>query len=65
MKDRVKLTKVIDEVLKENMKSAEDYKKGKTAAIMFLIGRVMRKTGGKANPQELNEILTKRLNDEE
>jgi Asp-tRNA(Asn)/Glu-tRNA(Gln) amidotransferase B subunit len=32
---------------------------------MFLVGQVMKKTKGKANPAKVNEILKKRLNDEE
>jgi aspartyl-tRNA(Asn)/glutamyl-tRNA(Gln) amidotransferase subunit B len=59
--DSGELISIIDEALKENKKSAEDYKKGKENAIMFLVGQVMKKSYGKANPQKVKEILKKRL----
>jgi aspartyl-tRNA(Asn)/glutamyl-tRNA(Gln) amidotransferase subunit B len=50
-----------DQVIAENPKSAEDYRKGKEAALKFLIGQVMRLSRGKANPQMANEKLVQRL----
>ena len=55
------LEKVILEVLKENQKAVEDYKKGKTNALQFLIGQVMAKTKGQANLEELKEKLISEL----
>jgi len=50
-----------DEAIKENPKSAQDYLQGKTGALMFLVGQVMRKTGGRANPKVVQEVLKRRL----
>ena len=63
IKDAGELTSVIDNVLRENKKSIDDYRKGKVNALMFLVGQVMRKTKGQANPKIVNEILKKRLDD--
>jgi aspartyl-tRNA(Asn)/glutamyl-tRNA(Gln) amidotransferase subunit B len=51
-----------DEVIGENPKSVQDFHSGKSNAIMFLVGQVMKKTGGKANPKVVQEILKKKLN---
>jgi aspartyl-tRNA(Asn)/glutamyl-tRNA(Gln) amidotransferase subunit B len=55
----IDLEKIILEVLNENQKAVEDYKKGKTNALQFLIGQVMAKTKGQANIGELKEGLIK------
>jgi aspartyl-tRNA(Asn)/glutamyl-tRNA(Gln) amidotransferase subunit B len=52
---------VIAEVLAANAKEIEKYKEGKTSVLGFFVGQVMRKTGGKANPATLNELLKKAL----
>ncbi|TBR17045.1 Asp-tRNA(Asn)/Glu-tRNA(Gln) amidotransferase subunit GatB [bacterium] len=52
-----------DEVIKENAKSVQDYKAGKSNAVMFLVGQVMKKTSGKANPKVVQEVLKRRLSD--
>ncbi|GAB4221218.1 MAG: Asp-tRNA(Asn)/Glu-tRNA(Gln) amidotransferase subunit GatB [Spirochaetota bacterium] len=52
---------IIDEVIKNNPKSVEDYKNGKDKALKFLIGQVMKESKGKANPQMVNDILIKKL----
>lgn len=59
--DKTKLGEVIDKIVIANPKSIEDYKKGKTNALMFLVGQVMRETRGKANPKLVNELLAKKL----
>jgi len=48
-------------VIAENPKSVEDFKNGKDNAIMFLVGKVMQKTKGKANPNKVNEMLREKL----
>jgi len=48
-------------VIAENPKSAEDFKNGKDNAIMFLVGKVMQKTKGRANPNKVNEMLREKL----
>ncbi len=52
---------IIDQVIKSNPKSVEDYKNGKDKALKFLIGQVMKESKGKANPQMVNDILIKKL----
>jgi len=52
-----------EEVIKENSKSVQDFRTGKTNALMFLVGQVMKKTKGKANPKVVQEILKRRLSD--
>lgn len=52
----------VEEAIKENPKSAADYAAGKANALMFLVGCVMKKTGGKANPKVVQELLKRRLN---
>jgi len=49
------------EVISENPKPVEDYKKGKKESLQFLVGQVMKKTRGKANPQVAREVLEKEL----
>ncbi|MCC8014962.1 MAG: Asp-tRNA(Asn)/Glu-tRNA(Gln) amidotransferase subunit GatB [Eubacterium sp.] len=51
----------IDEVIKNNPKSIEDYKGGKQKAFGFLVGQTMRALKGKANPQSVNKILKEKL----
>ncbi len=58
------LDDIIRKVIEENSKSVNDYKKGKTNAVMFLVGQVMRHTKGKANPEVVNKLLKKKLNKE-
>lgn len=45
------------EVIKENTKAIEDYKKGNEKSINFLTGMVMRKSKGTANPKEVEKII--------
>ncbi|MCX5700240.1 MAG: Asp-tRNA(Asn)/Glu-tRNA(Gln) amidotransferase subunit GatB [Candidatus Omnitrophica bacterium] len=54
---------IMEEVIKENAKSVLDYKAGKSNALMFLVGQVMRKSGGKTNPKIVQELLKTRLGD--
>jgi aspartyl-tRNA(Asn)/glutamyl-tRNA(Gln) amidotransferase subunit B len=48
-------------VIKNNQQAIADYKAGKDTALKFLIGQVMRATRGRANPQMVNEILKRKL----
>ncbi|MBI2022252.1 Asp-tRNA(Asn)/Glu-tRNA(Gln) amidotransferase subunit GatB [Candidatus Daviesbacteria bacterium] len=59
--DGAELEKVAKEVIDENPDSVTSYKSGKENAIMALVGGVMRKTAGKANPQKAKEILQRLL----
>ena len=46
----------------ENIEKVNEFKSGKEKLFGFFVGQVMKKTEGKANPQLVNEILTKKLN---
>lgn len=54
--DRAVLEQAVREVLMSDAKSVASYKAGKTAALKALVGKVMAKTGGKANPVMVNEL---------
>jgi aspartyl-tRNA(Asn)/glutamyl-tRNA(Gln) amidotransferase subunit B len=55
------LGKVIDEVLAKSPVQVAQYKDGKQQVLGFLVGQVMKASGGKANPGKVNELLKKRL----
>ncbi len=55
------IEKIISKVLDDNPKPVEQYRQGKTGNFGFFVGQVMKATGGRANPQTVNEILKKRL----
>lgn len=57
------LEKEIEAVIAENSASVQDFKSGKANALMFLVGQVMKKTKGKANPKLAQDILKRRLSD--
>lgn len=59
------LENIIKEVLGENEKSILEYRAGNQKVISFLMGRIMRKTQGKADPGSVNSILLKQLNEYE
>jgi aspartyl-tRNA(Asn)/glutamyl-tRNA(Gln) amidotransferase subunit B len=59
--DKGELEHIINEVIREHQRSADDYKCGKKNALIFLVGQVMKTTRGKANPQMVNEILKDKL----
>ncbi len=55
------IEKIVNKVIDENPKPVEQYRLGKTGNFGFFVGQVMKATGGRANPQTVNEILKKRL----
>ena len=55
------LESAIREVLSENGKSVKDYRDGKQKAFGFLVGQVMKKTAGKADPHAVNDMLIRML----
>ncbi|MDU5417723.1 Asp-tRNA(Asn)/Glu-tRNA(Gln) amidotransferase subunit GatB [Peptoniphilus harei] len=63
MTDHSAIEKIVDEVLDENEQSIIDFKEGKDRALGFLVGQVMKKSRGKANPKIANEMLVKKLNE--
>ncbi|MCM8797781.1 MAG: Asp-tRNA(Asn)/Glu-tRNA(Gln) amidotransferase subunit GatB [Candidatus Omnitrophica bacterium] len=60
--DSAALSSIIDEVIRNNPKSVADFKTGKVNALMFLVGQVMKASGGKANPKTAQEMLKGRIN---
>ncbi len=55
------LEALIDKVIDDNRDKATEYKSGKVKLFGFFVGQVMKISGGKANPQLVNEILKKKL----
>jgi len=55
------LAKMASEVIAENATAVAEYKKGKVASLMFLVGQGMKKSKGSANPEMLKEIFVKLL----
>jgi aspartyl-tRNA(Asn)/glutamyl-tRNA(Gln) amidotransferase subunit B len=52
---------IIAEVLANSPKQIEQYRNGQTKLLGYFVGQVMKATQGKANPQQVNELLRKRL----
>lgn len=59
--DTSALEKIVDEVIAANPTQVEQYRSGKDKLIAFFVGQVMKATKGKANPQQVNEILKEKL----
>jgi aspartyl-tRNA(Asn)/glutamyl-tRNA(Gln) amidotransferase subunit B len=59
--DIAEIGKIIDQVIDENPKPTAQYRQGKTGNIGFFVGQVMKATGGRANPQTVNDLLRKKL----
>jgi len=57
------LEKVVDDVLEANPNQIEQYKAGKEQLFGYFVGQTMKATGGKANPQIVNDILKKKLSE--
>ncbi len=55
------LSQFVDEAVLQNPQALHDVKAGKANAIMFLVGCVMKKTKGKANPKVVKELLERRI----
>jgi aspartyl-tRNA(Asn)/glutamyl-tRNA(Gln) amidotransferase subunit B len=55
------IEKAIDEVMTANPAQLAEYRSGKDKLFGFFVGQVMKRTGGKANPAQLNELLKKKL----
>ena len=59
--DPKEIEKLIDKVITDNPDKVKEYKSGKDKLFGFFVGQVMKVSGGKANPQLVNEILKKKL----
>ena len=60
-RDTSAFEKMIDDLMAANPKQVEQYRAGKTTVIGFFVGQVMKASKGQANPQLINELLTKKL----
>ncbi|MBK9945697.1 MAG: Asp-tRNA(Asn)/Glu-tRNA(Gln) amidotransferase subunit GatB [Nitrospira sp.] len=59
--DEGALKKIIDEVLSKSPVQVGQFKEGKQQVLGFLVGQVMKASGGKANPGKVNELLKNKL----
>ncbi|MEX0382328.1 Asp-tRNA(Asn)/Glu-tRNA(Gln) amidotransferase subunit GatB [Spiribacter sp. 1M153] len=59
--DNAAIEAMVEEVIAANPGQLEQYRAGKTKLMGFFVGQVMKASGGKANPQQVNEILKSRL----
>ena len=55
------LEALIDKIINDNREKAIEYKNGKEKLFGFFVGQAMKASGGKANPQLINEMLKKKL----
>lgn len=59
--DRDSIEKAVDDVIAAHPGQAAEYRSGKTKVLGYLVGAVMKATGGKANPALVNEVLSEKL----
>jgi len=59
--DTSALEEIIDELVAANPKQVEQYRAGKKTVIGFFVGQVMKASKGQANPQVVNQLLSKKL----
>ncbi|MCG5512232.1 Asp-tRNA(Asn)/Glu-tRNA(Gln) amidotransferase subunit GatB [Ectothiorhodospira shaposhnikovii] len=55
------IEQVIDQVIADNPSQLEQYRSGKDKLFGFFVGQVMKRTGGKANPAQVNDLLKQKL----
>jgi aspartyl-tRNA(Asn)/glutamyl-tRNA(Gln) amidotransferase subunit B len=60
-RDTSALEKIADELIAANPKQVEQYRAGKKTMLGFFVGQVMKASKGQANPQLVNDVLTKKL----
>lgn len=61
IQDTSEVEAIVDAVLSKNEQSISDYKNGVKKAFHFLIGQIMKESKGKASPEIVKELLTKKL----
>ena len=59
--DSATLGTIVDDVLRTHPKQVATYRAGKTRLLSFFVGQVMKRTGGRANPEIVNRMLTAAL----
>ncbi len=57
------IEKLVDDVLVENPAQVHQFRGGNEKVIGFFVGQIMKASGGKANPKQVNDILRKKLNE--
>ncbi|MGQ3084607.1 MAG: Asp-tRNA(Asn)/Glu-tRNA(Gln) amidotransferase subunit GatB, partial [Hydrogenophaga sp.] len=61
MNDAGALEKIVDEVMAANAENVAQFRAGKEKAFNALVGQVMKASKGKANPQQVNDVLRQKL----
>jgi len=61
IEDEGLIDSLVDEVINENPKAIEDYKNGRTNMLDYMVGQVMKKSQGKANPVSAKEKLLNKI----
>ena len=59
--DTAAIEKIVDEIIAANPHQVEKYRAGRTALMGFFVGQTLKASGGKANPQMVNEIVKQKL----
>jgi len=59
--DTAEIEAVVDSIIEKNASQAKQYQDGNHKVLGFLVGQVMKETQGKANPQQVNHWLKKKL----
>ena len=61
MNDTGALEKIVDDVIEANAKNVTEFKSGNEKALNALVGQIMKASKGKANPQQVNDLLRSKL----
>lgn len=61
--DTSELEPIVDSIIGKNQKQVEQYRSGKTKLLGFFVGQVMKETGGKANPRQVNQLVKEKLDE--
>ena len=61
--DPAEVQPIVDKILAANEEAVAQYRNGKTNRMGFFVGQVIKETGGRANPQLVNQLLKKSLED--
>ncbi len=59
--DSAELQALVDQVIADNPGQVEQFLSGKDKVLGFFVGQIMKATGGKANPKQINDLLRKAL----
>ncbi len=62
--DSSELEPIVDRIIADNPKQAEQFRGGKTKLLGFFVGQIMKETAGKANPKQVNDLVISRLMNE-